>query len=242
MDAIHPEYVAGEILKELNAPAWISAETWPLFLTRKQKIENMGAMSLQNHEEFAGLIDMLRSQPIRNVCEIGNGDGFWLGVLATAIGRPLNILAIDPDPNSFPHPDDCPENYPRKFKEIRGYLKSRGHIVVHYDTKSQSDKAQEGMEIFTGLYGPLDVLHIDGDHTYEGCLADWDLYSGYVRPGGFIILHDVYNDMEPGVQKVWEMAKKSGQVWKALKICREKATPKPRGIGVIRKWLTDSTA
>ncbi len=242
MDAIHPDYVAGEILKELNAPAWISSKTWPLYLTRKQKIENMGAVSLQNHEEFAGLIDLLRDEPIRNVCEIGNADGFWIGVLATTIGRPLNILTIDPDPNSFPHPESCPEGYPRKFQEVRQLLKSQGHIHVHYPEKSQSQKAQEGMEIFTGLYGKLDVLHIDGDHSEEGCLADWDLYSGYVRPGGFIILHDVYNDTEPGVAEVWEMAKKSGQVWKALKICQEKATPKPRGIGVIQKWLTDSTA
>ncbi len=242
MEAIRPEYVAGEILKELNAPAWISAETWPLYLTRKQKIENMGAVSLQNHEEFAGLIDMLRSQPIRNVCEIGNADGFWLGVLATAIGRPLNILAIDPDPNSFPHPEACPENYPRKMGDVTSLLTNQGHYVFRCGHKSQSEEAQTKISEFVSDHGPLDVLHIDGDHSEEGCLADWDFYSGYVRPGGFIILHDVYNDTEPGVQKVWEMAKKSGQVWKALKICQEKATPKTRGIGVIQKWLTDSTA
>ena len=28
----------------------------------------------------------------------------------------------------------------------------------------------------------LDMLFIDGDHTREGCLADFDDYSGFVRP------------------------------------------------------------
>jgi cephalosporin hydroxylase len=37
----------------------------------------------------------------------------------------------------------------------------------------------------------LDLLYIDGDHSYEGVKADFDMYSSLVRPGGVIIFHDI---------------------------------------------------
>jgi cephalosporin hydroxylase len=38
----------------------------------------------------------------------------------------------------------------------------------------------------------VDFLWIDGDHTYEGCKADYENYSPLVVPGGLIGIHD-YN-------------------------------------------------
>ncbi len=37
----------------------------------------------------------------------------------------------------------------------------------------------------------LDMLFIDGDHRLEGVTADYDLWRTTVRPGGFIIFHDI---------------------------------------------------
>jgi len=37
----------------------------------------------------------------------------------------------------------------------------------------------------------LDLLFIDGDHSYAGVKADFNLYAGLVRPGGLIVLHDI---------------------------------------------------
>jgi len=45
-------------------------------------------------------------------------------------------------------------------------------------------------------FAPYDFLFIDGDHSYEGCKADWDNYSPMVRPGGLIGFHDVGNELE----------------------------------------------
>lgn len=36
----------------------------------------------------------------------------------------------------------------------------------------------------------LDVLFIDGDHSYEGAKADWESYSGLLHPGSTVIFHD----------------------------------------------------
>jgi len=37
----------------------------------------------------------------------------------------------------------------------------------------------------------IDVLFIDGDHSYEGCLADWRAYEPLLRPGSRVAFHDV---------------------------------------------------
>jgi predicted O-methyltransferase YrrM len=44
------------------------------------------------------------------------------------------------------------------------------------------------------LGGALDVLLIDGDHSYDGVRRDFELYTPLVRPGGLIILHDIVQD------------------------------------------------
>lgn len=44
---------------------------------------------------------------------------------------------------------------------------------------------------------PLDVLFIDGDHTYEGCKKDFERFSSFVRPGGLIIFDDYIQQNNP---------------------------------------------
>lgn len=38
----------------------------------------------------------------------------------------------------------------------------------------------------------LDLLFIDGDHSYAGCTADLDQWYPRVVPGGHVVLHDCY--------------------------------------------------
>jgi cephalosporin hydroxylase len=54
----------------------------------------------------------------------------------------------------------------------------------------------------------IDFLFIDGDHTYEGVLADYNNYAKYVRPGGCIAFHDICNSPgQEGVHKFWKEVK-----------------------------------
>ena len=36
----------------------------------------------------------------------------------------------------------------------------------------------------------LDLLFIDGDHSYEGVKADWEAYKEFLRAGSIVIFHD----------------------------------------------------
>lgn len=37
---------------------------------------------------------------------------------------------------------------------------------------------------------PIDLLFIDGDHSYEGVKSDWNHWSRFLKPGGTVIFHD----------------------------------------------------
>ncbi len=37
----------------------------------------------------------------------------------------------------------------------------------------------------------LDLLYIDGDHTYAGVKQDYEMYGPLVREGGYIVFHDI---------------------------------------------------
>lgn len=48
----------------------------------------------------------------------------------------------------------------------------------------------------------IELLFIDGDHSYEGCLADWRAYSPLLSDKAIVVMHDI--GWAEGVQRVVE--------------------------------------
>ncbi len=44
---------------------------------------------------------------------------------------------------------------------------------------------------------PIDLLFIDGDHSYEGVKRDWELFSPHVSSFGIVIFHDTIWELRP---------------------------------------------
>ena len=42
---------------------------------------------------------------------------------------------------------------------------------------------------------PIDLIFIDGDHSYEGVKRDWDLFVKHVPPFGMVVFHDTLWDI-----------------------------------------------
>ena len=59
----------------------------------------------------------------------------------------------------------------------------------------------------------IDLLFIDGDHTYEGVKQDFEMYAPLVREGGAIVLHDIKL-----TGKKWEGLVEVNRFWKELKL------------------------
>ncbi len=54
----------------------------------------------------------------------------------------------------------------------------------------------------------IDLLHIDGYHTYEAVKHDFDTWVNKVKPDGIILLHDIFINREDfGVYKFWDELK-----------------------------------
>jgi predicted O-methyltransferase YrrM len=46
----------------------------------------------------------------------------------------------------------------------------------------------------------IDLLFIDGDHSYEGAKADWESYKHLLKDGSTVVFHDI--GWAEGVQRV----------------------------------------
>lgn len=72
-------------------------------------------------------------------------------------------------------------------------LKSRWTFIQGNSTKILWDKQ-------------IDILFIDGDHSYDGCKKDYEKYEPFVKPGGIIIMHDI-TCRHYGVKDLWKEIK-----------------------------------
>jgi cephalosporin hydroxylase len=77
---------------------------------------------------------------------------------------------------------------------------------------------------------PIDVLFIDGDHTFKGVKQDFDMFAPLVRPGGIVGFHDICD--HPTVPQC-----KVKAFWDSLDGEKEELVTDPAvwgGIGVLR--------
>lgn len=102
----------------------------------------------------------------------------------------------------------------------RRYFKGK---VYGIDIKDRADKLDEnydfGDTIFIDLSSneaaphwneKIDVLFIDGDHSYQGVKDDWNNFSPFVKKGGVVVFHDC-DEVGPDVVKLSkEVAGKDG--------------------------------
>ncbi|MDY6905564.1 MAG: class I SAM-dependent methyltransferase [Thermodesulfobacteriota bacterium] len=60
---------------------------------------------------------------------------------------------------------------------------------------------------------PLGFVFIDGSHAFEAAETDYKCWSPHIAPGGFLLIHDIFEDPAEGGQapyEVYQMALSSG--------------------------------
>ncbi len=58
----------------------------------------------------------------------------------------------------------------------------------------RSTQIQANSNLFQWSNGPIHLLFIDGDHSYEGCRADISAWVKFVPVGGIVAFHDCANE------------------------------------------------
>ena len=179
----------------------------PLAIARTAIAEH-GA--IQKEAELGPFLALVMDlNPLNLVVEVGSYDG---GTLWAWQQLGPEVIGVDLPP---PGHEDA----------VR--LNSLGCPIVCGDSHSPAtlDRLKE---VLAGR--PVDMLFIDGDHSYDGVKADYEMYGPLVRPGGLIGLHDILQHPEMPFIQV-------NRFWATLDGDLEEFVSGPYrwgGIGVIR--------
>ena len=140
--------------------------------------------------EFGALWDHVATRPHATVVEIGSlfGGTLW-GWLH--LPNATTIVSVDQVTDWAP------------IREQVITARSQWHSWPNTDRLRVVEGNSHAPEAITAAdVADIDVLFIDGDHTYDGVRADYALWSPLVRPGGVIAFHDTVPTAwahEPGV-------------------------------------------
>ena len=134
----------------------------------------------QKQAEIVSLLRILQKNPPHYVCEIGSASGGTLFLFAKVCSPDALIVSIDLGltfERSVVHSHIG--NGQQQLVSIRADSRAPGTIC----------------RVRSLLRGhKLDLLFIDGDHSYDGVKADFNNYSPLVREGGFTVFHDIVPD------------------------------------------------
>ncbi|SMC96153.1 Methyltransferase domain-containing protein [Desulfocicer vacuolatum DSM 3385] len=80
---------------------------------------------------------------------------------------------------------------------------------------------------------PLSLVFIDGGHSFEAAFNDYNCWARHIRPGGYLVIHDIFPNPEEGGQapyQVYQYALASG-LFKPMGMTKT--------LGVLKKLACD---
>ncbi|HEY9840115.1 MAG: class I SAM-dependent methyltransferase [Candidatus Sericytochromatia bacterium] len=137
---------------------------------------------LQNREEFIRLCEWIEAEGIRSYLEIG----LWTGRTLSLLHRIFQfetVAACDPMSALYHGYNMC---LPKETKILPGFSQSIEYMGWRH------------------ALGPIDLVLIDGDHSYAGVRRDFEINQRY--PHRYLMFHDITGvspDTE-GVRQLWQ--------------------------------------
>jgi len=185
----------------------------------------------QRVAEFAGLIQLVSERELNVVLEIGTAHGgtYWTWCrLATPTAH---LVSID-----LPGNDEW-------SSRVRSYPRpTQTQTLIRADSHDP-----QTVRSVDGLRASVDLLFLDGDHSYEGVRSDFENYAPLVRPGGLIAFHDVVatENRSCQVDRLWTQLRDLYDAREIIDVANDPMSGR-YGIGVLfwrgdedlTKWLT----
>lgn len=142
---------------------------------------------VQVPEEITQLAEIVKKLRPKNILEIGSESGgtFYLWCQLTTIGGVK--ISVDLPSGASGSGRFTDKEALRKRENTFKCWSANVHCVTG-DSHEQRTRC-EVADILAGE--KLDFLFIDGDHSKEGVMLDWEDYKSFVRPGGLIAFHDI---------------------------------------------------
>jgi len=131
----------------------------------------------QIREEIGPFLSLVQGLRPRNILEIGTcfGGNFYL--LCRMADPEATLVTMD---LRIPHPE-----------LLRSFARKHQRVVPVEGNSADPAALQKIKTLFPE---PLDLLFIDGDHSYDGAAADFANYSPLVGENGIVVFHDIVED------------------------------------------------
>lgn len=131
---------------------------------------------------------LLREKGVKRYLEIGSRHGDTFDLVMQALGPDATGVAVD-----WPAADGYDE---QSLPNLEANVAKHNASLIVGDSRSL-----DVIEMVTAK-GPYDAILIDGDHSYDGAMADWRSY-GPLAP--IVAFHDIVNvSQDVAVPRVWE--------------------------------------
>lgn len=186
---------------EVTAERFADVSAWPERVDGFEDLAFLFTSSQLNHgvaslrfDEAAFLFGLVRDLGQARIVEIGRFKGGSTFIMASAMGPGSTLESYD---LHVALRDDL--QGPDLDRELEGALSRyglSGDVRLVVGDSRTIDLPEPG----------LDLLFVDGDHTYEGAASDLARWTPLVRPGGHVVLHDAvdtggYGTVYPGITR-----------------------------------------
>lgn len=155
--------------------------------------------SYQKRSELAPFLAVVLQRRPKVVIEIGLAAGGTMWALCQAAADDATIISVD-----LPAARHGLAVSQLETLDVIGSYARPGQ-ELHFVQEDAHDPATLE-RVKSLLTGPVDLLFIDGDHTYAAVSADHAMYAPLVKPGGLIAHHDIlFHDNVPDceVDRFW---------------------------------------
>lgn len=181
----------------------------------------------QNPVEIEALYDKVCELDAKCVVEIGTARGGTLYLWLQAALKNATVISVDLPGGEFGGA------YPAcRVPFYKSFARNGQKLHLLREDSHQAKTLDSVKKLLADQ--PIDFLFIDGDHTYEGVKADFEMYGPLVRPGGLIAFHDTqprpaFPDIE--VYRYWDELKKK---YDTTDFIGPEGSGKIIGIGLLR--------
>ncbi len=148
----------------------------------------------------------------KRLVEIGVFEGASGATFRAAMASDATLHLIDPF---------IPDSMNSRLRARKFFAKMNLHRILNGKIIWHEDFSYNVIKTWNES---IDFLFIDGDHTFEACLNDWENWSPYVAKDGIVIFHDA------------RLGKGDGTSWDGWDGPTEVVDRLFRGIDKLKHW------
>ncbi len=176
-DVVVEKYIARKIINEAHSLGKIRES--------REKLLDSLLLShlfkpLQKKSELVRFLDIVRARRPQTICEIGAAGCGTTFLLMEAAAEDAKMVTVDLNFTTAREVALASFALPTQTLSC---LRGDSHDRATVDLVSENLSGRE-----------LELLYLDGDHSYAGVEKDFELYAPLVGPGGMIVFHDIVPD------------------------------------------------